>query len=222
MGELKLKLDRNAMLLYIVTDRTWLGENSLENQVEDTLSAGATLIQLREKDMSYEEFVQEAKKIKQITDKYKVPLIINDNINVALAVNADGVHVGQSDMDAKDVRKLIGMDKILGVSAQTVEQAIKAEKSGADYIGVGAVFTTSTKEDADSVSFETLKAICSSISIPVVAIGGINERNIMQLKGTGIDGVAVISAIFAKPDIYQATGDLLKLSREMVGKGVVK
>ena len=147
-----------------------------------------------------------------------VPFIINDDINVALEIDADGVHVGQSDMNAKDVRKLIGSDKILGVSAQTVEQAIKAEQSGADYIGVGAVFTTSTKENADSVSFETLKEICSSISIPVVAIGGINGRNIMQLKGTGIDGVAVISAIFAKPDIYKATEHLLTLSKEMVGK----
>lgn len=218
MEELKLKLDRNAMLLYVVTDRTWLGQNSLESQVEDTIRAGATLIQLREKDIEYDEFIIEAKKVKQITDKYKVPFIINDDINVALEIDADGVHVGQSDMNAKDVRKLIGSDKILGVSAQTVEQAIKAEQSGADYIGVGAVFTTSTKENADSVSFETLKEICSSISIPVVAIGGINGRNIMQLKGTGIDGVAVISAIFAKPDIYKATEHLLTLSKEMVGK----
>lgn len=213
-----MKLDRNAMLLYVVTDRTWLGQNSLESQVEDTIRAGATLIQLREKDIEYDEFIIEAKKVKQITDKYKVPFIINDDINVALEIDADGVHVGQSDMNAKDVRKLIGSDKILGVSAQTVEQAIKAEQSGADYIGVGAVFTTSTKENADSVSFETLKEICSSISIPVVAIGGINGRNIMQLKGTGIDGVAVISAIFAKPDIYKATEHLLTLSKEMVGK----
>ncbi len=204
------------MLLYVVTDRTWLGDNSLIDQVEQTLKAGASFVQLREKEMDFEEFCDEAKKIKQITDAYKIPFVINDNIEVALAVNADGVHVGQSDMNAKDVRKLIGTDKILGVSVQTVDQAIAAEKSGADYIGVGAVFSTSTKLDADSVSYDTLKNICESVSIPIVAIGGINESNILKLKGSGIDGVAVISAIFAKPDIFKATSALRLLCEELV------
>jgi thiamine-phosphate pyrophosphorylase len=211
-----LKVDKGSMLLYVVTDRTWLGENQLKNQVEDIIRAGATFVQLREKDMPYDQFVQEAKEIKKVTDKYKVPFVINDNINIAIDVDADGVHVGQSDMSAVEVRKLIGNDKILGVSVQNVEQAMIAQESGADYVGVGAVFNTSTKEDANSVSHETLKEICNSISIPVVAIGGINEGNIMQLKGTGVDGVAVISAIFAKRDVYKATCDLLKLSSEMV------
>ncbi|MGE5629605.1 MAG: thiamine phosphate synthase [Caulobacteraceae bacterium] len=211
-----MKADKNSLLLYAVTDRTWLGKNRLENQVEEIIKSGATFIQLREKNLGFDEFVAEGKKIREIADKYRVPFVVNDNIEVAIAVNADGVHVGQSDMNAVDVRALIGNDKILGVSAQTVEQALLAEKQGADYLGVGAVFSTSTKDDADSVSLETLKAICGAVSIPVVAIGGINEKNIMLLKGTGIDGVAVISAIFAKPDVSEATEKLLVLSKEMI------
>lgn len=211
-----MKADKATMLLYVVTDRSWLGENRLENQVEEIIKSGASFIQLREKDMLFDEFVHEGKKIKEITDKYKIPFVINDNIDVALAVNADGVHVGQSDMNAVNVRSLIGRDKILGVSVQTVEQALLAEKQGADYLGVGAVFSTATKDDADDVSFETLKAICNAVNIPVVAIGGINEKNIMELKDTGIDGVAVISAIFAKPDVSVATKELLALSKEMI------
>jgi thiamine-phosphate pyrophosphorylase len=213
-----LKIDKNSMLLYVVTDRTWLGEHSLAEQVEETLKADATLIQLREKDLAFEDFVKEAETIKSITDRYHVPFVIDDNIQVALAVGADGVHVGQSDMAAGDVRALIGEDKILGVSAQTVEQAILAEKNGADYLGVGAVFSTSTKLDAQNVSFQTLKEICAAVSIPVVAIGGINENNISELKGSGVDGVAVVSAIFAKPDIFAATKNLCRLSKEMVAK----
>lgn len=204
------------MLLYLVTDRSWLGENKLENQVEEIVKAGATFIQLREKELDYDSFVSEAVKIKKITDQYKIPFVINDNIEVALAVDADGVHVGQSDLNAKEVRKLIGKDMIIGVSAQTVEQALLAQSQGADYIGVGAVFTTSTKLDANHVPYDTLKAICSAVSIPVVAIGGINENNILHLKGSGVDGVAVISAILAKPDLSAATKELLELSREMV------
>ena len=213
-----MKLDKKAMLLYVVTDRTWLGENDLASQVEETIKAGATFVQLREKNMPNSEFVQEAAQIKKLTDKHGIPFVINDNIEVALAVDADGVHVGQSDMNAKDVRALIGNDKILGVSAVTVEQAVSAEQNGADYIGVGAVFATSTKHDADTVSMETLKRICEAVSIPVVAIGGICEENILQLKGTGIDGVAVISAIFAKPDIGRATENLRRLSEQTVEK----
>lgn len=211
-----MKVDNHSMLLYAVTDRTWLGKNSLAEQVEDTLKAGATFLQLREKDMPFDAFLQEAKEIKEIAQRYHVPFVIDDNIEVALACGADGVHVGQSDRTAADVRALIGDDKILGVSAQTVEQAVLAEKNGADYIGVGAVFSTSTKLDADSVSFETLKEICKSVSIPIVAIGGISEQNILQLKGSGVDGAAVISAIFAKPDVYAAAKNLCELSKQMV------
>lgn len=213
-----MKANKENMLLYVVTDRAWLDRNSLESQVDETIQAGATFIQLREKDMAFDEFVNEAKNIKVITDKYSIPFVINDNIEIALAVNADGVHVGQSDLNAKDVRNLIGKDKILGVSAQTVEQALIAERQGADYIGVGAVFSTNTKTDADAVSFKTLSSICHAVSIPVIAIGGINENNILELKDSGIDGVAVISAIFAKPDISDATKKLLCLAKETVKK----
>ncbi|MDD2233793.1 MAG: thiamine phosphate synthase [Desulfitobacteriaceae bacterium] len=205
------------MLLYVATDRSWLGENRLENQVEEIVKSGVSFIQLREKELSFNEFLNVGKKIKKITSENHIPFVINDNIEVALALDADGVHVGQSDMNAKDVRALIGEDKILGVSAKTVEQALLAEKHGADYLGVGAVFSTSTKNDAGKISFETLKAICNAVNIPVVAIGGISETNIMELKGTGVDGVAVISAIFAKPDVSSATKELLELAKEVVG-----
>jgi thiamine-phosphate pyrophosphorylase len=209
-----LKLDRKSLLLYAVTDRTWLGEKSLSDQVERIIKAGATFIQLREKNLSFSEFVEEAKEIKKITDKYQIPFVINDNIQVALKVNADGVHVGQRDMKADEVRKLIGPEKILGISAQTIAQAIEAEANGADYLGVGAVFNTATKLDADNVSIETLKIICQSVSIPVVAIGGIDENNMPKLKGSGIAGVAVVSAIFSRPDVGKATATLYNLAKE--------
>jgi thiamine-phosphate pyrophosphorylase len=212
-----LKVDKKAMLLYVVTDRTWLGDDSLADQVEETIKAGATFVQLREKNLAFDEFVSEAKQLKKLTDKYGIPFVVNDNIEVAIAADADGVHVGQSDMNAKDVRAMIGNDKILGVSAVNVEQALLAEKSGADYIGVGAVFITSTKNDADYVSYDTLKEICKAVSVPVVAIGGISSENILQLKGSEIDGVAVISAIFGKPDIYKATEELRGLAEQVVG-----
>lgn len=211
-----MKADKNAMLLYAVTDRAWLGESDLAAQVEDALRAGVTFVQLREKHLDYDAFLAQARRIKQVTDRYGVPFVINDNIEVALASGADGVHVGQRDMQASDVRALLGPDKILGVSACTVEQALAAQRAGADYLGVGAVFPTSTKEDAAEVPFGTLRAICDAVSIPVVAIGGISEQNLLQLKGSGIDGVAVVSAIFAQPDIYAASERLLRLAREMV------
>ena len=213
-----MKADKDSMLLYVVTDRTWLRQDSLENQVEAIIKAGATLLQLREKDMSYDDFFAEAIRIKKLTDQYKIPFIINDNIEVALACGADGVHVGQEDMDAVDVRSLLGPDKILGVSVQTTEQALLAEKNGADYLGVGAVFSTSTKLDAADVTTDELKKICSSVSIPVVAIGGISEKNILQLSASGIAGVAVISAIFAEPDVSAATKELLLLAEKMVAQ----
>jgi thiamine-phosphate pyrophosphorylase len=204
------------MLLYVVTDQAWLGEHSLAGQVEKTIKGGATFIQLREKNLVNDEFLNEAKQIKEITDAYRVPFVINDNIEIAIACDADGIHIGQEDMPVATARKIIGDNKILGVSVQTVEQAVKAEQDGADYLGVGAVFTTSTKLDADALSFDTLQDICKSVSIPVVAIGGINEKNILQLHGTGVDGVAVVSAIFAKPDLTHASQELLALSKQMV------
>ncbi|WP_300385423.1 thiamine phosphate synthase [Clostridium sp.] len=210
-----MKCDKKSMLLYAVTDRTWLKDKTLAMQVEEVLQGGVTFLQLREKYMEDAEFLTEAKKIKELCNKYKVPFVINDNVYFAIICDADGVHVGQEDMEALDVRKKIGKDKILGVSVENVEQAILAKKNGADYLGVGAMFSTSTKLDAYDVSKEELKKICDSVSIPVVAIGGINEKNIMELKGTGVDGVAVISALFAQKDIKVATEKLRKLSEEM-------
>lgn len=210
-----MKLDKKAMQLYVVTDRSWLNGRSLEDQVEEIAASGATFLQLREKHLSEEAFLEEAKKIKKIATRHGIPFVINDNIEVALRAGADGVHVGQSDMQAKDVRRLIGEEKILGVSANTVEQAVKAQESGADYLGVGAVFSTSTKLDANDVSFETLRRICEAVTIPVVAIGGIGEANVLKLRGSGVHGIAVISAIFASPDVAAATRRLRALSEEM-------
>jgi thiamine-phosphate pyrophosphorylase len=209
-------IDKKQLLLYAVTDQTWTGEKSLITQVEEALKGGATCIQLREKELSDEEFIKEAFIIKELCQKYKVPFIINDNVEVAIQCQADGIHVGQKDMHALGVRKKIGPNMILGVSAQTVEQAVSAEKDGANYLGVGAVFTTSTKLDADAVSKETLKEICKSVTIPVIAIGGISKHNIVELSGTGIDGVALVSAIFAEKDIETATKELRILSYNMV------
>ena len=211
-----MKVDRATMLIYAVTDRAWLGESTLAEQVELAIKGGATFVQLREKHLDYESFLSLAKEIKEVTDRYKIPFVINDNIEVAIACDADGVHVGQSDMTAGDVRARIGENKILGVSAETVELAKLAEQNGADYLGVGAMFSTSTKLDAELITLDTLKGICSAVSIPVVAIGGIGEHNIMQLKGSGIDGVSVVSAIFAQPDITAATQRLNALAQETV------
>lgn len=207
---------KEDLLLYAVTDRAWVGEKTLYEQVEDSLKGGATFIQLREKNLDDETFMEEAVALKELCAKYKVPFVINDNVEIAKAMDADGVHVGQSDMEAGDVRTLLGPDKILGVSAQTVEQALLAESKGADYLGVGAVFTTGSKDDADDVSHETLKAICEAVKIPVIAIGGIGAHNVMQLKGTGICGIAVISAIYAQKDIVSAAANLKALTSEMI------
>jgi len=211
-----LKLCKDSLLLYAITDRSWLDGRTLYEQVEESILGGITFLQLREKSLPYDEFLSEAKNIKVLTDKYKIPFIINDNIDVALACDADGVHVGQSDMQSKKARSLIGDDKILGVSVQTVQEALQAEKNGADYLGVGAMFTTSTKSDATTVSFEVLKDICGSVSIPVVAIGGINENNMMQFKGCGIAGFSVISAIYSQKDILNSTRLLLKIAKEVI------
>ena len=203
-----MKCDKENLLLYAVTDRHWLEGRTLHEVVKESLEGGVTFVQLREKKLDEEHFLEEAKDLKELCREYHVPFVINDNVEIAIEMDADGVHVGQSDMEAGDVRAKLGPDKIIGVSTQTVEQAILAEKHGADYLGVGAVFPTTSKDDAAEVSYDTLKAICEAVSIPVVAIGGITQGNVVKLAGSGIDGVAVISAIYAQKDIKKATADL--------------
>lgn len=207
---------KEDMLLYAVTDRHWLNGETLYSQVEKTLEGGTTFVQLREKELDEEHFLEEAKKIKKLCAKYNVPFVINDNVEIALEMDADGVHVGQSDMEAGDVRAKLGPDKIIGVSAQTVEQALLAQERGADYLGVGAVFHTDSKADAADVDHETLKAICEAVDIPVIAIGGISKDNVGELAGSGICGIAVISAIFAEKDIKGATQELKNRTKKMV------
>ncbi len=213
-----MNCDKKDMLLYAVTDRAWVGDKTLYEQVEQAIRGGVTMVQLREKHLDEAQFYQEALEIKELCGRYGVPFLINDNVALACKVQADGVHVGQDDMAASDVRAMIGPDKILGVSAQTVEQAMAAQKAGADYLGVGAVFSTSTKLDACEVTKQTLAEICAAVDIPVVAIGGIKKHNIMELAGTGIDGVALVSAIFAAEDIEQECAALRNLSAEMIAK----
>lgn len=211
-----MNLDRKSLLVYAITDKSWLDGNSLEEDVEKALKSGASFLQLREKNMKLDEFIDEAKSIKKLADKYEVAFVINDRIEVALEVDADGLHIGQDDMEVKEARKLLGPEKILGVSAVTLEQAKQAEEDGADYIGTGAIFQTATKSDADLVSLEELKKICMGVSIPVVAIGGIDETNILELKGSGVAGLCFISAIFGQDNIGQATNNLRKLTKEIV------
>lgn len=211
-----MKCDKKDLLLYAVTDRSWLGDHTLYEQVEEALKGGATFIQLREKELDDETFLTEAIEIQKLCRQYNVPFVINDNVEIARKMNADGVHVGQSDMEAGNVRAILGKDKILGVSVQTVAQAVLAEQRGADYLGVGAVFHTGSKADAEDVSHKTLQNICAAVNIPVVAIGGIGKHNVLELKGSGIDGIAVISAIFAAEDIQKATAELKALTEEAV------
>lgn len=206
------------MLLYAVTDRSWVGKQTLYEQVESALRGGVTCLQLREKELDEAAFLEEAVEMKKLCAKYGVPFIINDNVQIALKCGADGVHVGQSDMAAGNVRRAVGDKMIVGVSAQTVEQALAAQAAGADYLGVGAVFPTSTKSDAREVSRQTLKDICAAVDIPVTAIGGINKGNMAELSGTGVDGVALVSAIFAAEDIEEECKILKKLSGKMVSK----
>ncbi|NLY86527.1 MAG: thiamine phosphate synthase [Tissierellia bacterium] len=197
--------------LYLVTDRTLMSTERLETAVEQAILGGCTVVQLREKDCSTLDFYNTAVKIKEVTSHYNVPLIINDRIDIALAVDADGVHVGQSDIPAKIARKLIGSDKILGVSAANLEEAIKAQKDGADYIGVGAMFSTLTKTDAKLTSIDELKEIRKHISIPIVVIGGINKNTIPKFHGINIDGIAVVSAIISQPNIKEASQELKRI-----------
>ena len=203
------------MKLYAVTDSHHLNGRKLEEVVEDVLKGGATFLQLREKDMSHDELVKEAVIIKKIADRYNVPFVIDDDIYAAKEADADGVHIGQSDADYQTARKLLGPDKIIGMTAPSVELAKKAEAMGADYIGAGAVFNTSTKKDTHPLSTDALKEIADSVSIPVVAIGGINKDNINKLRGTDIDGVAVVSALFSSNDPQSAARSLLEISKSL-------
>ena len=211
-----MKLNKESMLLYAVTDRAWAKNQTLTKQVELALKGGVTCVQLREKDLDNDAFLAEATEIKALCEHYHIPFIINDNVEIAVKCKADGIHVGQHDMKLADVRKMVGNDMIIGISAQTVEQAIEAEKGGADYLGVGAVFSTSTKLDADEVSHSTLKQICRAVSIPVVAIGGINKNNIMELSGSEVDGIALVSAIFSAGDIESECKELKHIAEKMV------
>jgi thiamine-phosphate diphosphorylase len=210
-------MNKKNLLLYAVTDRAWTGRQTLLEQIKEALEAGVTMVQLREKDLLEEEFLEEAKIVKRLTDRYGVPLLINDNVSVAVACDAAGVHVGQSDLEAGEVRRILGPDKVIGVTAKTVEQAQRAQAAGADYIGSGAVFGTTTKKDAKPMTKELLKEITASVTIPVVAIGGIDESNILELEGTGIAGAAVVSGIFAAKDIGAAVRDLREKAERIVG-----
>lgn len=208
---------RKAMLLYAVTDQSWLKEGeTLLDVVKEVLKNGATFLQIREKDLNEAAFEAEAKKLQNICKEYQVPYVVNDNVEIALKIGADGVHVGQSDIKGRDIRAMIGEDKILGISAGTVEEAIAAEKSGADYIGVGAVFGTSTKKNARNMTVDRLKEIVEAVNIPVVAIGGINGQNMSELSGSKVDGVAVVSAIFAAENPGEAAKDLLAKAKKLV------
>lgn len=211
-----MSISKETMLLYGVTDRGNLHGKTLLQQVEESLKGGVTLVQLREKHLSFQEFLEEAKEMKELCHKYGVPLLINDNVEICIESGADGIHVGQKDMEAGAVREKLGKDKIIGVSARTVEQARAAQNAGADYLGVGAVFSTSTKEDAKPLDHEILKAITKAVDIPVVAIGGISSENVLELKGTGIDGVAVVSAIYGKENPKEVAENLKALVSEVV------
>lgn len=211
-----MKCGKKELQLYAITDRHWLNGRSLYEVVKESLDGGVTFLQLREKQLDEDHFLEEAKKLQGLCSEYNVPFIINDNVEIALAINADGVHIGQSDMEMKEAREKLGPDKIIGVSAHTKEEALLAQAQGADYLGVGAVFPTSSKDDAESVSYETLKEICEVVSIPVVAIGGITKDNLHQLSGSGISGISVISAIYAQPDIKEAARELKQCVQEIL------
>ena len=212
-----MKCDKRHMLLYAVTDRAWTGKQTLYEQVEAALKGGVTCVQLREKELDETAFLQEAKELCALCRRYGVPFLVNDNVEIAIACGADGIHVGQEDLAAGEVRRRVGDDMILGVSVHTVEEACQAVRDGADYLGLGAVFPTSTKTDVEQMSNETLRAICDAVNVPIVAIGGINRGNILKLAGSGVDGVALVSAIFSAEDIEGACRELRAMSKEMVG-----
>ncbi len=212
-----MKCDKRHMLLYAVTDRAWTGKQTLYQQVEAALKGGVTCVQLREKALDEAAFLQEARDICALCRRYGVPFIVNDNVDVAVACGADGVHVGQEDMEAGEVRRRVGEDMILGVSVHMVEEARQAVRNGADYLGLGAVFPTGTKTDADVMPGDMIRAICGAVDVPTVAIGGLNRSNILQLSGSGVDGAALVSAIFGAEDIEGACRELRALAEEMVG-----
>ena len=211
-----MKCDKRHMQLYAVTDRTWVGKQTLYEQVEAALKGGVTCVQLREKELDEAAFLQEAKDICALCRRYNVPFIINDNVEIAIACGADGIHGGQEDMAAGEGRRRGGDGMILGVSVHTVEEARQAVQDGADYLGLGAVFPTSTKTDVEQMSSETLQTICNAVDVPIVAIGGINRDNLLKLAGSGVDGVALVSAIFSAEDIEEACRELRALSERMV------
>ena len=211
-----MKLTADMMRLYAVTDRSWLRGRTLHEQVEEALIGGATLVQLREKELDEAAFLQEAIDLTKLCHRYGVPLLINDNIDIARRSGADGVHVGQSDMEAAAVRSILGSDMIVGVTAKTVEQAQRAQDAGANYLGSGAVFGSATKLNAKPMSMDTLRTICQSVEIPVVAIGGIHKGNILELAGTGIAGAAVVSGIFAAEDITAECRELRGLVERII------
>ena len=213
-----MKIKSEILRVYGVTDASWTGRFTLLEQVEQALKGGVTCIQFRDKQLENDAFLREAKKMKVLCEKYHVPLIINDHVDIAVRCGADGVHVGQKDMEAKEVRKLVGEKMIIGVSARTVEQAIQAEQAGADYLGVGAVFGTSTKMDAEKISLERLKEICQAVTIPVVPIGGVQKDNFPELAGTGVAGAALVSAIFSAQDIEEECRNLRNISEQIVCK----
>ena len=211
-----MKCDKKTMLLYAVTDRTWMGKQSLYEQVESALKGGVTCVQLREKEQKEADFLKEAIEISSLCKQYGVLFLVNDNVDVAIQCQADGIHVGQEDMLITQVRQKVGNDMVIGVSVHSVEEALIAVEQGADYLGVGAMFSTSTKTDVDVLPKEVLHDICTAVDVPVVAIGGIGKTNISQLAGTGVDGVALVSAIFAANDIEKECCLLRQLSEEMI------
>ena len=205
-----MNFTKEQLNLYLVTDRHWLANRNLEDDVEKAILGGVTMVQLREKNIDNDSFIELAKKVKQVCNKYKVPFIINDNLEVALAIDSDGIHIGQDDLPASLVRQKIGPDKILGVSAHNLDEAIAAKKAGATYLGAGAMFSTTTKDNTTNLSIEQLQAITKNVDIPVVAIGGINYDNCLSLKNCNLAGIAVVSAIMAATNISEATSNLKK------------
>ena len=211
-----MRLEKDRLLLYAVTDRSWTGQQSLYEQIEEALKGGVTMVQLREKQLSEDELVAEAIQIKELCHRYEVPLIINDNVDAALKSGADGVHVGIEDAPVSEIRRRAGDDLIIGATAKTTEQAKAAEAAGADYLGVGAVFPSPTKKNAIRITPQDLREICGSVAIPAVAIGGITGDNVSEIKGGGMAGVAVVSAIFAAQDIQKAAAELKRKVKAMV------
>ena len=215
-----MRFERDMLLLYAVTDRAWTGKQSLDEQVEEALQGGVTLVQLREKRLSKEQLIEEARRITALCHRYGVPLIVNDDYEAALAAGADGVHVGIEDTPVAAIRARAGKDFIIGATAKTVEQAQRAEREGADYLGVGAVFPSPTKQSAIRITNEQLREICASVTIPAVAIGGITQKNVASLKGSDMAGIAVVSAIFGADNILAATRLLRERAIEVTRGGV--